>query len=65
MSFRQVFTDRGSHVYIFQIKLQNGHKNSAFSMNQFGQNLHFFHFPLFSRLFWIDLKRRPLGIRKK
>ena len=29
MSFRQVFTDRGSHVYIFQIKLQNGHKNSG------------------------------------
>ena len=27
---------------------------NAFSMNQFGQNFHIFHEPLFSRTFWME-----------
>ena len=38
--------------------------NMLFSMNQFGQNFHFFQFLLFSQIFWMELKRRPLDIRK-
>ena len=34
-------------------------------MNHFGQNFHFFfHWPLFSQIFWMELKRRPLSIRQ-
>ena len=31
--------------------VQIEHKNNAFSMNQFSQNFHFFHFQLFARNF--------------
>ena len=33
-----------------------------FCMYQFGQNLHYSHGLLFSRNFWMELKRMPLSI---
>ena len=41
------------------VKIEYKNMTNAFSMNQFGQNCHFFHYLLFSRNFWMRLKRRP------
>ena len=40
------------------LKLHPTNRNPAFSMNHFGQNFQFFHWLLFSRNFWMELKRK-------
>ena len=62
-----LLNDESSNIERFGKMLKSNIRKltrDPFSMNQFGQNFHFFHFPFFSPFFLIDLKRRPLGIRK-
>ena len=39
-------------------KVQIEYKKNAFSMNHFCQNFHFFHWQLFSRIFFDGIKDR-------
>ena len=43
--------DESSTIKRFGKNAQIEYKNMTFSMNQFGQNFLFFHFPFFSRFF--------------
>ena len=45
-------------------KCSNKYKKNAFSMNHWSKFAFFFHWVLFSRNFWMELKRRSLSIRQ-
>ena len=60
-----LLNDESSTIKSLGKNAQIEYKNMTFSMNQFGQNFHFFHFPFFFAIFLDRFEEKAPRHQKK